>query len=71
MRTTTKWGMYDALKRNVLNDEFNLKLFELGKIFHPSAGGMSEEHTRLALASAAQLTPMTGGAAAKPLISSQ
>lgn len=49
MRTSLKWGMYDAVKRNVLNDEFNLRFFEIGKVFHPSAGGFSEEHTRLAL----------------------
>lgn len=49
MRTSNKWGMYDALKRNILNDEFSLKLFEIGKVFHPAAGGLSEEHTRLSL----------------------
>jgi len=49
MRTSLKWGMFDAVKRNVLNDEFNLKFFEIGKIFHPAAGGFSEEHTRLSL----------------------
>ncbi|PKL42918.1 MAG: phenylalanine--tRNA ligase subunit beta [Candidatus Riflebacteria bacterium HGW-Riflebacteria-1] len=49
MRTSLKWGMYDALRRNILNDEFNLKLFEIGRVFHPSAGGLSEEHTRLCL----------------------
>lgn len=49
MRTSLKWGMFDALKRNVLNDEFNLKFFEIGKAFHPTAGGMSEEHSRLCI----------------------
>lgn len=57
MRTTTKWGMYDALKRNVLNDEFNLKLFEVGKVFHPAAGGLSEEHTRLCLGFSGSVNP--------------
>ncbi|MDD3146201.1 MAG: phenylalanine--tRNA ligase subunit beta, partial [Candidatus Riflebacteria bacterium] len=49
MRTSLKWGMFDALKRNILNDEFNLKLFEIGKAFHPAAAGLSEEHSRLCI----------------------
>ena len=49
MRTSLKWGMFDALKRNILNDEFNLRLFEIGKAFHPAAGGLSEEHSRLCI----------------------
>ncbi len=49
MRTSLKWGMFDALKRNILNDEFNLRLFEIGKVFHPAAGGLSEEHSRLCI----------------------
>ena len=49
MRTSLKWGMYDALRRNILNDEFNLKFFEMGKVFHPAGGEMSEEHSRLCL----------------------
>ena len=49
MRTNLKWGMLDAIKRNVLNDEYSLKLFELGKVFHPTAGDLAEEHTRLCL----------------------
>jgi phenylalanyl-tRNA synthetase beta chain len=49
MRTSLKWGMYDALRRNILNDEFNLKFFEMGKVFHPAAGELSEEHSRLCL----------------------
>lgn len=49
MRTSLKWGMYDALRRNILNDEFNLKMFEIGRVFHPTAGGLSDEHTRLCL----------------------
>lgn len=57
MRTSLKWGMYDALKRNVLNDEFNLKFFEVGKAFHPTAGGMSEEHTRLCIGFCGSINP--------------
>ena len=49
MRTSLKWNMFDAIRRNVLNDEFNLKFFEIGKVFHTSAAGMSEEHTRLSV----------------------
>ena len=49
MRTSLKWGMLDALKRNILNDEYNLKFFEIGKVFHPTAANLSEEHTRLSI----------------------
>ena len=49
MRTSLKWNMFDAIRRNVLNDEFNLKFFEIGKVFHTSVAGMSEEHTRLSV----------------------
>jgi len=49
MRTSLKWGMYDALRRNILNDEFNLKFFEMGRVFHPATGEMSEEHSRICL----------------------
>ena len=49
MRTSLKWNMFDAIRRNVLNDEFNLKFFEIGKVFHTSVAGMSEEHTRLSI----------------------
>lgn len=47
MRTSLKWNMFDAIRRNVLNDEFNLKFFEIGKVFHTASAGISEEHTRL------------------------
>ena len=57
MRTSLKWGMFDALKRNVLNDEYNLKFFEIGKAFHPTAGGMSEEHARLCLGFCGAVNP--------------
>jgi phenylalanyl-tRNA synthetase beta chain len=50
--------MYDALKRIVLNDEFNLRLFEIGKVFHPTAGGLSEEHTRLCLGFSGSVNPL-------------
>jgi len=57
MRTSLKWGMYDALRRNILNDEFNLKLFEIGRVFHPVAGGLSEEFTRLSLGFCGSVNP--------------
>jgi len=57
MRTSLKWGMYDALRRNILNDEYNLKLFEIGRVFHPSAGGLSEEHTRLSIGFCGSINP--------------
>ena len=46
LRTSLKWNMFDAIKRNVMNDEFNMKFFEIGKVFHTAAAD-SEEHTRL------------------------
>jgi phenylalanyl-tRNA synthetase beta chain len=49
MRTSLKWGMYDALRRNILNDEFNLRFFEMGRVFQPVAGEISEEHSRICL----------------------
>ena len=49
MRTSLKWNMFDAIRRNVLNDEYNLKFFEIGKVFHTSVAGLSEEHTRLSV----------------------
>jgi len=57
MRTSLKWGMFDALKRNILNDEFNLRLFEIGKVFHPAAGGLSEEHARLCIGFSGAVDP--------------
>lgn len=58
MRTSLKWGMYDALKRNVLNDEFSLKFFEIGKVFHPTAGKLSEEHSRLCVGLCGAINPL-------------
>lgn len=58
MRTSLKWGMHDALKRNVLNDEFSLKFFEIGKVFHPAAGELSEEHSRLCLGFCGAIDPL-------------
>jgi phenylalanyl-tRNA synthetase beta chain len=58
MRTNLKWGMYDALRRNILNDEFNLKLFETGKVFLPAAGDMSEEHSRLSIGFTGSVNPL-------------
>ena len=57
MRTNLKWGMFDALKRNILNDEYNLKLFEVGKVFHRNSADMSEEHSRLCLGFSGSVNP--------------
>ncbi|GAB4269864.1 MAG: phenylalanine--tRNA ligase subunit beta [Candidatus Rifleibacteriota bacterium] len=57
MRTSLKWGMFDALRRNILNDEFNLKLFEMGRVFHRVSGGISEEHSRLSLGFSGLVNP--------------
>ena len=47
LRTSLKWNMFDAIKRNVLNDEFNLKFFEIGKVFH--SADENGEQTRLCI----------------------
>jgi phenylalanyl-tRNA synthetase beta chain len=58
MRTSLKWGMFDALRRNILNDEFNLRFFEMGHVFHPTAGELSEEHSRLCFGITGAFTPL-------------
>lgn len=58
MRTSLKYGMYDALRRNIMNDEFNLKFFEMGNVFHPVAGEISEEHSRLCIGFSGATNPM-------------
>lgn len=57
MRTNLKWNMYDALKRNILNDEYNLKFFEIGKVFHPDSAGFSNEFTRLCIGVSGAFNP--------------
>ena len=49
MRTSLKWNMFDAIKRNILSDEYNLKFFEIGHVFHQSSAASSEEFTRLCI----------------------
>ncbi|MGM0599674.1 MAG: phenylalanine--tRNA ligase subunit beta [Candidatus Rifleibacteriota bacterium] len=58
MRTSLKWGMFDAIRRNILNDEFDLKLFETGKIFHSGAGEISQEHSRICLGFSGAVNPL-------------
>lgn len=49
MRTSLKWNMFDAIKRNILNDEYDLKFFEIGHVFHKGNAGIIEEPTRLCI----------------------
>jgi len=49
MRTGLMAGMIDAVRRNVLADEYDLQLFEMGRVFHRGAGGMSQESDRLCI----------------------
>jgi len=49
MRTGILSGMIDAIKRNVLADEYDLQLFEMGRVFHRGAGDMSQESDRLCI----------------------
>jgi phenylalanyl-tRNA synthetase beta chain len=48
MRTTMIYGLLDTLKRNFNNGSFNLKVFELGRIFLQSKKGLPEEMNMLA-----------------------
>ncbi|HEY9071781.1 MAG TPA: phenylalanine--tRNA ligase subunit beta [Candidatus Ozemobacteraceae bacterium] len=49
MRTGLLSGMIDAVKRNVMADEYDLPLFEMGRVFHRGAGGLSQEFDRLCI----------------------
>jgi phenylalanyl-tRNA synthetase beta chain len=49
MRTTLAYGLLETLKKNINNASFNLKIFEIGRIFlHRKAGELPEEKNILA-----------------------
>ncbi|OGP67379.1 MAG: phenylalanine--tRNA ligase subunit beta [Deltaproteobacteria bacterium RBG_16_44_11] len=48
MRTTMIYGLLDTLKKNLNNGSFNLKIFELGRIFLHRRKGLPEEKNMLA-----------------------
>ena len=49
MRTTMAYGLLEALKKNINNASFNLKFFEIGRIFiQRKAGQLPEERNILA-----------------------
>lgn len=48
MRTTMIYGLLDTLKKNFNNGSFNLKIFELGRIFLHRKKGLPEEKNMLA-----------------------
>jgi len=49
MRSSLLYGMLDALKRNILADEYELKFFEMGRIYLRTSTGFSDEHDNLCL----------------------
>jgi len=49
MRTTLAYGLLETMKKNINNASFNLKIFEMGRIFlHRKAGELPEEKNILA-----------------------
>jgi phenylalanyl-tRNA synthetase beta chain len=49
LRTSLIPGMFDALRRNILEDEFDLRLFEIGRIYQRGAGDLPRESVRLGI----------------------
>ena len=49
MRSSLLPGMIDALKRNMLVDEFDLRFFEVGRVFQRKSGDQTLELNRLSL----------------------
>lgn len=48
LRTTLLPGLLENLRRNVNHQSHDVRLFEIGKVFHPKASGQPEEPFRLA-----------------------
>ena len=49
MRTTLAYGLLETMKKNINNASFNLKIFEIGRIYlHRKAGELPEEKNILA-----------------------
>ena len=48
LRTTLRPGLLQALSANEKHEEGGIKLFEAGKVYLPSEGGLPEEHHMLA-----------------------
>ncbi|MFZ2957557.1 MAG: phenylalanine--tRNA ligase subunit beta [Candidatus Ozemobacteraceae bacterium] len=42
LRTSLLWGMFDALRRNILADEYDLRFFEMGRVFQRNGDGLCE-----------------------------
>lgn len=55
MRTSLKWNMFEAIKRNILNDEYDIRFFEIAHVFHQSTGEINNEPTRLCLGFAGEI----------------
>ncbi|HNV71993.1 MAG TPA: phenylalanine--tRNA ligase subunit beta, partial [Candidatus Ozemobacteraceae bacterium] len=49
LRTSLVWGMFDAIVRNVNQDEYDIKMFEIGRVFHRDGGEGTDERVRLCL----------------------
>ncbi|RCK75311.1 MAG: Phenylalanyl-tRNA synthetase beta chain [Candidatus Ozemobacter sibiricus] len=57
LRTSLLWGMIDALTRNIFNDEYDLRFFEIGRVFRPDASGFAREADHLCLGCAGPANP--------------
>ncbi|MBF0501398.1 MAG: phenylalanine--tRNA ligase subunit beta [Candidatus Riflebacteria bacterium] len=56
LRTTLMWGMYDALRRNILADEYDLRFFEMGRVFQRN-GENTVEPDRLSIGISGRANP--------------
>ncbi|MBF0409545.1 MAG: phenylalanine--tRNA ligase subunit beta [Candidatus Riflebacteria bacterium] len=56
LRTSLSWGMYDALRRNIMNDEYDLNMFELGRVFQRN-GELINEPDRISIGMCGRQNP--------------
>ncbi|MBF0544111.1 MAG: phenylalanine--tRNA ligase subunit beta [Candidatus Riflebacteria bacterium] len=42
LRTNLVWGMFDAIKKNIMNDEYDITFFEMGRVFQRSGENIHE-----------------------------
>ncbi len=57
MRSSLLWGMFDALTRNILADEFDLRFFEIGKTFTRTSGRGLAEADKLCIGLCGSMNP--------------
>jgi len=57
LRTTLLPGLLDNLRRNINHQSHDVRLFEVGKVFHPQGNGQPEELFRLAAVISGRRSP--------------